>query len=63
VDPETDELNIRFDVLVVDNSAASENLGDVSQVESVVTLVGSRLKRTIQHVVVHVELGLNQRVD
>ena len=63
VDPKAEQLDIRLDSLVVHDNTAAKDLRDISQIESVVTLVRSWLQRTIQNLIVNFELALNQIVN
>lgn len=63
VDPESEKLCHRSGILLVYNDTATEDLGDISQVESIVTLVWRWLERSIEHIVVDFKLCLDQWVD
>ncbi len=61
--PKTDKLDWKLSKLLVCADNALENFGDVSQVEGVVRLAGCGLHGSIQDLVVHLELSLNERDD
>ena len=63
MNPESEKLCHSSGILLVHNHTASEDLGDISQVESIMTLVWRWLERSIEHIIVDFKLCLNQWVD